>query len=561
MTATGPSKSVSWVRAVALVAVGAAVLFAAAPTVPVAGEPSSVPPRQIRWLAAGDSYSSGEGLNDTFEPTCQRATGENPGGEKAWAVLTRDQLGAQLPLGGRDKPFDFVACTGAKSSDLFAATNGKKEWDPTYNGQFDLVTFSFGGNDIDFSKVIFQCQGWSAENAAAIAAGQAVSPAGGVGTWLLKPRCPDEDEVKARIDTKVGDPATYRDFLNRVAWNTTVPGGKIVVVGYPEVIADPGLWHGTAGLFNLCHGITAADAPHLRGIAGHLNATIGQAVADVNAVKPNGVELVFVDVHPTFEPDGNTSHNLCGNAPEWINGLTSTKAPVGNWFNRSFHPRQEGHAAQAQEVAERISQLGWDGLAEPEPTGRVEDSWFMTNSVREDTVDPRWVLASAGQPLSGADSQLVSVYRGNRRVGLMLTYYDVGASMNGDVVYVRQWVSDSVGDGCTRALEDPNNAYLAAMGWDDIGCAQATGKAGLPVISYEGASTYGEPSPTAEVAEDLPANSARFALCITTGAAVEPRYSSGDPSDVWLKLEDGTYLSDLFAAGYGGEIDEVLPPC
>jgi DNA-binding CsgD family transcriptional regulator len=99
------------------------------------------------WLAAGDSYSSGEGLPHATG-SCARAL---PGsGSEDWADVARDRLATALPRLARPR---LVACTGARSTDFFSS-----QWTPTL-GRFDLVTFTFGGNDIGFSQILKQCIG------------------------------------------------------------------------------------------------------------------------------------------------------------------------------------------------------------------------------------------------------------------------------------------------------------------------------------------------------------------------------------------------------------------
>jgi hypothetical protein len=48
----------------------------------------------------------------------------------------------------------LVACTGAKTGEFFKS-QGKSpaEWTPSM-GRYDLVTFSFGGDDIGFASIV-----------------------------------------------------------------------------------------------------------------------------------------------------------------------------------------------------------------------------------------------------------------------------------------------------------------------------------------------------------------------------------------------------------------------
>jgi cyclophilin family peptidyl-prolyl cis-trans isomerase len=285
------------------------------------------------------------------------------------------------------KGFDFVACTGAVTENLFRNTAGrnKKEWDGNNNGRFELITFSFGGNNIGFDEIIKECIGLDAAKSGAVAG---ASSGGGVhGTltsaaaaWLVRGGCPAEAEIRQRIDdlgrsgnTVEGERLRgYKEFLIDVANRVAMPGGNIVVVGYPELIEEAKFWPSANQALGICQGVRRGDAPVLRGTAGLLNQAIGEAVNQVAAQRPNGVSLTFVDVNTgnnevgfdnpdLFEPSRGKRHNLCAAEP-WLNGIT-TGASSGEFRpERSFHPTQEGHDHQGALVAARIKKLTWSGL-------------------------------------------------------------------------------------------------------------------------------------------------------------------------------------------------------
>jgi hypothetical protein len=104
----------------------------------------------ISWLAAGDSYASGAGLTRTTEP-CADAAGTAAAPSKAWAIVA-----SQSPLlaGEHFGAPDLVACTGAETGEFFSPQgHDPAEWTPSM-GPFDLVTFSFGGDNIGFPSVV-----------------------------------------------------------------------------------------------------------------------------------------------------------------------------------------------------------------------------------------------------------------------------------------------------------------------------------------------------------------------------------------------------------------------
>ena len=369
-----------------IVAMAAALIIGTSPS--AAGRPQTrlAPPRSVRWLAVGDSYSSGEGLPDVSEPTCQRADLAGGHTSAAYAVTAHALLDSQtLPVAadsvGR-KGFDFEACTGAVTEDLFNDNNGKKEWDPNNNGRFDLVTFSFGGNNVGFKAILYKCLGISVQGAAAgaisIAGGGFIKP---IETWLALVGCPSEKDMRADVDNLTlggadehGNPIRpLAQFYQQVAADVVTPGGNVIVVGYPELIEDPQFWPTFNQAVGACQGIRKRDALAIRGLAGYLNQTIGQAVADANN-NPYGVHFTFVDVNTgqpdhgvqlddsrLFEPSTGKRHNLCAANP-WLNGIVVGGAEKRS---RSFHPTQAGYDNEGNLLADRIRTLEWSIRAQP----------------------------------------------------------------------------------------------------------------------------------------------------------------------------------------------------
>ena len=297
--------------------------------------PELAKPVTLRWLAAGDSYSSGQGLNDTTEP-CAR--GDFKQGSLAYPVLAYDDLRVTLP--GLQYP-QFVACTGATTPDLISSSDkgGHPEWNRSM-GTFNLVTFTFGGDDIHFSGIIEQC----------------LFGVPMVHLPSLGHNCPSDKWVRDQIASQLG--SKYRKFLTQVANRIVSPGGNIVVLGYPELVDLPKFWPLVDKLLGTCQLLAPEDAVQLRGEAGDLNATIGEDVKMVNGAHPNGVHLTFLDVNTgsdpgpvkikssdqnLFEPSTGGRHNLCGTGTSWMNGLV--KLHLATRFFPSFRTRQQGRRA------------------------------------------------------------------------------------------------------------------------------------------------------------------------------------------------------------------------
>lgn len=357
----------------------ATLAWAAAPT---AASSTGATTRNLRILAAGDSYAAGEGLPNiqAGEGGCQRALGLKSEGSttpsKAWPVVLKELFeNASGPARWTVDPFWFVACTGNVSSQ-FAKEGTQRGNGPQLReaqagagpAPWDVITLSFGGNDVGFAEILRDCIGLDSdlldpEVVAVVPTAAAALLNGSFAGCSLT-----EQEMKDRIERRL--PSRLGDLYDQVAENAT-DGGLIVVTGYPQLFAEPSMWSNREKLINRCNRVSEGDARAIRGATGYLNQTIGSAVAKA-AEEHKEQTWVFVDVNRAFE-NGGSSHGLCGPA-EWINGFSfggisdgdlraldpgPMRDVVSRAFNRSFHPNQAGHDGYAQVAATRISASGW----------------------------------------------------------------------------------------------------------------------------------------------------------------------------------------------------------
>jgi lysophospholipase L1-like esterase len=230
----------------------------------------------------------------------------------------------------------FAACSGTVMDDLTAQAGGNRH---------DLVTFSFGGNDIGFAWAVIACVSGGSQDL--------------INPWTARVNaCPPDGPMRDVIASRIG--GRYRDFLRRAANDIVTRGGNIVVVGYPALVEEPDRWTGVAQAIDLCNGFRRDDADRVRGWAGLLNAEIGAAVADINRERPNEVGLTFANIQDgaggdrsstdLYEPQGHGErHNLCG-TDSWINGPSLTNG---------FHPNHQGHQHTGGYVAGVIRGLDW----------------------------------------------------------------------------------------------------------------------------------------------------------------------------------------------------------
>jgi lysophospholipase L1-like esterase len=89
-----------------------------------------------RYVALGDSYSSGTGTRTYFDSGCQRSVYSYP------YLLSQQRANTQLV---------FAACSGAKTGDVL---NNQVS---SLNTSTGIVTITIGGNDAGFSSVITEC--------------------------------------------------------------------------------------------------------------------------------------------------------------------------------------------------------------------------------------------------------------------------------------------------------------------------------------------------------------------------------------------------------------------
>ena len=271
--------------------------------------PGSVTIRPLRYIALGDSFSSGEGLppfrqgTDKYFPqrdTCHRSYRAYP----------------SLIAGRRSSPgiWGFWACSGAHVADM-SQTNHE---DPGEIAQLDriappgrsdpgvdLVTLTIGGNDAQFNSVWLRCI--VAHFLPALGSCQA--------DWRVRV----QDEIQ-RLRTSL--PSVYRALRARA------PRARIVVLGYPNpfpasvpALTKCRLWFEPDDLRWLSRAAAALDDA-IRG----------------STVKANA-NVTYV------APSGFTGHDVCSASP-WFNGLNV----IPTHFRYSFHPNLLGQRRLAKNV-------------------------------------------------------------------------------------------------------------------------------------------------------------------------------------------------------------------
>ncbi len=192
----------------------------------------------VRYVALGDSYSSGLGAGDPIASSgsCDRSS-------NAYSAL--------WARANQPASYASVACAGATTNDVLSTQV------QALSSSTTLVSITIGGNDVGFSSVMETCVLYSTSTCV-----QAIGAA--------------EGEVSSQLPGK----------LDRVlaAIAARAPGARVVVLGYPhlyDLASSPG-----------CIGLSSTDRTDLNQAADLLDGQIQQAAARHRDV--------FADVRPAF---------------------------------------------------------------------------------------------------------------------------------------------------------------------------------------------------------------------------------------------------------------------
>lgn len=272
------------------------------PVVPLHERPASTPRpvRTVRYVALGDSFSSGEGVvpyepgTDTIRDRCHRST-------KAYARL----LSRPGTLPGVRLRLSFYACSGATTTRNLLSEprfGEPPQIDRPLLRRAQLVTLSIGGNDAGFSSVLAAC------------------------SRAARTRC-YEGATKKRILGGIRGlrgrlAATYEAIHRRTGLHA-----KVVVVDYPNLFP-------VRGCAKLRAVFSARSQAFMRFAGGVLDHTIARAAAAA------GVR--FVDVRRAFK-----GHELCS-GHEWIDFFVAPRVHRLTATMGSFHPNAAGQRAYAR---------------------------------------------------------------------------------------------------------------------------------------------------------------------------------------------------------------------
>ena len=277
----------------------------------------------VEYVALGDSYASGEGVDPYTSDTkkrfgCHRST-------RAYSELVR-ATGVTL----RRRSF---ACSGAVTANvgllgsdgsitgkIQRTSEGAIQLDRLTEAdwrQVGLVTITIGGNDARFEPVLAEC------------------------TVVACERGRRAERIERRVTNLLPSflARTYAAIARRA------PQATVVVVGYPRLFPGPGQAQ------PLCF---ANKLPRVRQL--FLNRVSSQ-LRDVIARRTRRAGFFFLDVAPTF-----AGHEPCGPKDDWIFGL-SRGLDRGVVSVKSYHPNRDGQEGYARALRRFLSCVVTSGAA------------------------------------------------------------------------------------------------------------------------------------------------------------------------------------------------------
>jgi hypothetical protein len=334
-----------------------------------------------RYVAMGDSYSSGEGAIDSagdpaFDPTTATSKDKCHRSAHAYAYQLKAALGFS------DPNFTFVACSGAELADFVAKVGKSGQWteDPQLNAiarpgktnpNIKLVTLSLGGNDIGFAQIMQNCVlGFGVSNSAqdcksyadsTSAKGFKLLSSGGHillhpnGAWSFCTGTGSCLKTGRHGTCSVCVAVTVPSLANLYGQiHKRAPNAKIRVLLYPLLFPATPPSDCTVGTFTTIaqivhrYHLTKPEMTELNKLGNSLNKTISEQVA---AAHQAGIDIVAVNPNNASGPvPGFSGHAVCDRGTPWINGLMWDGPFVGDISPFSFHPNALGQGEFGAEM-------------------------------------------------------------------------------------------------------------------------------------------------------------------------------------------------------------------
>lgn len=252
--------------------------------------------RQVRYVALGDSFAAGPGISRELDAKCERSS-------RNYARVLARRIG--------NVALKDVTCKGA-TTDAVAHRQkaGVAAQIDAVTADTDLVTLTFGGNDIGFGGIVRTCA-----FASFLRGCKRIFTTGGAD----------------RIDAKIAATGPKIDkVIQRV--RAKAPRAVIVVVGYPRLLPD-------TARCGRAVAVKPEDIPYLAAKQRSLNTMLARRAAAAGAL---GVDPWLA----------STGHDACRSAAtRWTEPLREPSGAV------AMHPNAKGMAAVATLIEAALARL------------------------------------------------------------------------------------------------------------------------------------------------------------------------------------------------------------
>jgi lysophospholipase L1-like esterase len=290
---TRPARQLAAVAATLAVT---AALIAATPAAATAAPPTG------RYVALGDSFTSGPLIPNQVDLNCVRSDRNYP---------------SRVAAAIGSSSFVDVSCGGATTNDILNPGSGQLGQPvpaqiSAVTASTALVSVGIGGNDIGYSSIIRTCAEGSLSNPFGSPCKNRYTSGG-------------TDQLQARIAATAPKVAAVLQAVRAAA-----PNARVIVLGYIAILPDTG-----SGCWPTVP-IAIGDVPYLRGIQKSLNTMLANTAA--------GNGATYIDVYTP-----SIGHDACkGRTTRWTEGLVPTNPAA------PFHPNQAGEQAMADTVVSRL---------------------------------------------------------------------------------------------------------------------------------------------------------------------------------------------------------------
>lgn len=274
---------------------------------------ADTPVAQPNYVAMGDSYSSGEGVEPFEDGTygtgsnmCHRST-------QAYARLLANDSSLNLDLGSNG----FAACSGAKTNAVTVSYNGEAPQLSKITANTKIITMTLGGNDMEFADYAKQCILHDCSGADSAAAVRRIV------TNVIPNMNSTLTQINNRLDELDNSDAT------------------VLVVGYPQLLPTSTFNTVIAGCSWLNGG---RELRAIRNVTTLLNTAIK------NETVAAGSNFRFVSATETDSPFAG--HEICKTGNTWY-FYNVVALPLDKQIY-TFHPNAQGQQAYATLIKDYI---------------------------------------------------------------------------------------------------------------------------------------------------------------------------------------------------------------